>query len=113
MMLSLLMFGIAAVGLIMVPMGFQFLAVLGGKALLLAKMALILTAIQGLKKIATSNVNYGLYTTPPEHHHHHQGHCKDGLCNVGYNTLGDDDNIFFGLDVDTQYDHDNAFCTYI
>ncbi|XP_068910401.1 uncharacterized protein Osi23 [Tenebrio molitor] len=74
MMLSLLMFGIAAVGLIMVPMGFQFLAVLGGKALLLAKMALILTAIQGLKKIATSNVNYGLYTTPPEHHHHHQGH---------------------------------------
>ncbi|RZC38651.1 hypothetical protein BDFB_001572 [Asbolus verrucosus] len=84
MMMSLMMFGIAAVALIMVPMGFQFLAVLGGKALLLAKMALILTAIQGLKKIATSNVNYGLYSTPDHHHH---GHCKDELCSFGYNPL--------------------------
>lgn len=64
-MMPLMMFGTLALGLILVPMGFQFLAVLGGKALLLAKMALILTSIQGLKKIATSNVNYGLYHTPP------------------------------------------------
>lgn len=63
-MMPLMMFGTLALGLILVPMGFQFLAVLGGKALLLAKMALILTSIQGLKKIATSNVNYGLYHTP-------------------------------------------------
>ncbi|KAL1505679.1 hypothetical protein ABEB36_005185 [Hypothenemus hampei] len=60
---QMLMFGLVAAGLIVIPMGFQFLAVLGGKALLLAKLALILTSIQGLKKIATSNVNYGLYST--------------------------------------------------
>lgn len=63
-MMPLMMFGMVALGMILIPMGFQFLAVLGGKALLLAKMALILTSIQGLKKIATSNVNYGLYHTP-------------------------------------------------
>ncbi|XP_044762187.1 uncharacterized protein LOC123319338 [Coccinella septempunctata] len=62
MMVSLLVFAIVAVGLIVIPMGFQFLAVLGGKALLLAKLALILSSIQGLKKIATSSFNYGLYS---------------------------------------------------
>ncbi|XP_066150055.1 uncharacterized protein Osi23 [Euwallacea fornicatus] len=60
---TMLMFGVVAAGLIVIPLGFQFLAVLGGKALLLAKLALILTSIQGLKKIATSNIHYGLYST--------------------------------------------------
>ncbi|CAG9863695.1 unnamed protein product [Phyllotreta striolata] len=60
---QLLMFGLIAAAFIVIPMGFQFLAILGGKALLLAKMALLLTSIQGLKKIATSNFNYGLYST--------------------------------------------------
>ncbi|XP_057668523.1 uncharacterized protein LOC130901300 [Diorhabda carinulata] len=59
---QLLMFGLIAASFIVIPMGFQFLAILGGKALLLAKMALLLTSIQGLKKIATSNFNYGLYS---------------------------------------------------
>lgn len=107
MFMSLLMFGIAAVGLIMVPMGFQFLAVLGGKALLLAKMALILTAIQGLKKIATSNLNYGLYATPPDHHHH--GHCKDEFC-TEFNSLEADDSVFVAVDVDQL--PSTGFCTY-
>ncbi|XP_025990090.1 uncharacterized protein LOC105197861 [Solenopsis invicta] len=57
----MMVMGLMIVGTILVPMGFQFLAVLGGKALILAKMALILSSIQGLKKIATSGVNYGLY----------------------------------------------------
>ncbi|KAM0731915.1 hypothetical protein ACS0PU_001457 [Formica fusca] len=60
-MLPMMMLGLLLMGSILVPMGFQFLAVLGGKALILAKMALILSSIQGLKKIATSGVNYGLY----------------------------------------------------
>ncbi|CAH1988538.1 unnamed protein product [Acanthoscelides obtectus] len=64
----MLMFGLVAAGLIVIPLGFKFLAVLGGKALLLAKMALLLTSIQGLKKIATSNFNYGLYSTFPAQH---------------------------------------------
>nr|XP_023018563.1 uncharacterized protein LOC111507491 [Leptinotarsa decemlineata] len=60
---QMLMFGLVTAAIIVIPMGFQFLAILGGKALLLAKMALLLTSIQGLKKIATSNYNYGLYST--------------------------------------------------
>ncbi|XP_072388005.1 uncharacterized protein Osi23 [Diabrotica undecimpunctata] len=60
---QLLTFALVAASFIVIPMGFQFLAILGGKALLLAKMALLLTSIQGLKKIATSNLNYGLYST--------------------------------------------------
>lgn len=63
-----MMMGLLLMGSILVPMGFQFLAVLGGKALILAKMALILSSIQGLKKIATSGVNYGLYHVPDGWH---------------------------------------------
>ncbi|XP_038220250.1 uncharacterized protein LOC119838388 [Zerene cesonia] len=60
-MMTMMMFGIVSIGMVLIPMGFQFLAVLGGKALLLAKMALILASIQGLKKIASSPLNYGFY----------------------------------------------------
>lgn len=40
-------------GMIMlfVPMGFQFLAVLGGKAFLMAKLALLLASVNGLKRV--------------------------------------------------------------
>lgn len=51
-MMTMMMFGVVSIGMVMIPMGFQFLAVLGGKALLLAKMALILASIQGLKKVS-------------------------------------------------------------
>jgi len=77
----LMMMGLLLMGSILVPMGFQFLAVLGGKALILAKMALILSSIQGLKKVATSGINYGLYHADgwhdrsqvfPEDEEHHQ-----------------------------------------
>lgn len=50
-------FGMTAMGLIIVPMGFQFLAVLAGKALLLSKMALLLASINGLKKVYSKIVN--------------------------------------------------------
>ncbi|KZC08827.1 PREDICTED: uncharacterized protein LOC107186949 [Dufourea novaeangliae] len=66
-MMPLMMMGFVLMGSILIPMGFQFLAVLGGKALILAKMALILSSIQGLKKIATNGVNYGLYHAPVDH----------------------------------------------
>lgn len=54
-MMTMMMFGIVSVGMVFVPMGFQFLAVLGGKAFLLAKMALVLASIQGLKKVSVVN----------------------------------------------------------
>lgn len=63
-MWPMMMFGLIALGKVLIPMGFLFLSVLGGKALLLAKLSLILSAIQGLKKIATSSYNYGLYQVP-------------------------------------------------
>lgn len=50
-MLPMMAFGITALGMVLVPMGFQFLAVLGGKALLLAKMALLLASINGIKRV--------------------------------------------------------------
>ncbi|KAI5644481.1 hypothetical protein NE865_03588 [Phthorimaea operculella] len=91
-MMTMMMFGVVSIGMVIIPMGFQFLAVLGGKALLLAKMALILASIQGLKKvdlpqydyphpgfhergkIATSPLNYGFYHQhypPPPFDHPH------------------------------------------
>ncbi|CAH0725320.1 unnamed protein product, partial [Brenthis ino] len=69
-MMTMMMFGIVSIGMVFIPMGFQFLAVLGGKALLLAKMALILASIQGLKKIATSPLSYGFYHTYPPYEHY-------------------------------------------
>ena len=63
-MMTMVMMGVMLMGTVLIPMGFQFLAMLGGKALLLAKMALMLSSIQGLKRIATSGVNYGLYHSP-------------------------------------------------
>lgn len=75
-MVPLMMMGFLLMGSILIPMGFQFLAVLGGKALLLAKMALILSSIQGLKKIATNGVNYGLYHTPVAEGWHDRSHIE-------------------------------------
>lgn len=50
-MFPIMAFALTALGMIIVPIGFQFLAVLGGKALLLAKMALLLASINGIKKV--------------------------------------------------------------
>ncbi|KAI8424422.1 hypothetical protein MSG28_002921 [Choristoneura fumiferana] len=69
-MMVMMMFGIVSIGMVLIPMGFQFLAVLGGKALLLAKMALILASIQGLKKIGPSPLNYGFYHSYPPYDHY-------------------------------------------
>lgn len=50
-MLPVMIFGMTAIGMVMVPIGFQLLAVLGGKALLLSKMALLLASINGLRRV--------------------------------------------------------------
>lgn len=44
----------AMMGLIvlLVPMGFQFLAALSGKAFLMAKLALLLASVNGLKRVS-------------------------------------------------------------
>lgn len=50
-MLPAMMFGVTALGMVIIPLGFQFLAVLSGKALVLSKLALILASINGLKRV--------------------------------------------------------------
>lgn len=50
-MLPMMIFGVTALGVFTIPMGFQFLSVLGGKALLLSKMALTLAIINGFKRV--------------------------------------------------------------
>ncbi|XP_023299266.2 uncharacterized protein LOC111681626 [Lucilia cuprina] len=67
-MMITMMFGVTALGAVLVPMGFQMLSVVSGKALLLAKMALLLASINGLKRVANSGVHYGLYHVPGEHY---------------------------------------------
>ncbi|KAK4881784.1 hypothetical protein RN001_005103 [Aquatica leii] len=81
-MMPFMVFGIVGLSMILIPMGFKFLTILGGKALLLAKMALMLSSIQGLKKLATSSYNYGLYQTPPVHPWHYDRHGYEDISNT-------------------------------
>ncbi|XP_075161954.1 DUF1676 domain-containing protein Osi23 [Haematobia irritans] len=67
-MMLTMMFGVTAFGAVIVPMGFQLLSIVSGKALLLAKMALLLASINGLKRVANSGLHYGLYHVPGEHY---------------------------------------------
>lgn len=50
-MLPMMIFGVTALGVVTIPMGFQFLSVISGKALLLAKMALMMAMINGFKRV--------------------------------------------------------------
>lgn len=49
--LPMMLLGIVSLGIIVIPMGFQFLAVIAGKAFLMSKMALLLASINGLKRV--------------------------------------------------------------
>lgn len=62
-MLPAVIFGMTALGMVIVPVGFQLLAVLGGKALLLSKMALILATINGLKKVRIKTTTENISST--------------------------------------------------
>lgn len=55
-MIITMMFGVTALGAILVPMGFQMLSIVSGKALLLAKMALLLASINGLKRVDITSI---------------------------------------------------------
>ncbi|CRK90513.1 CLUMA_CG004167, isoform A [Clunio marinus] len=76
---SMVLMGITVFLMVFVPMGFQFLAALGGKAFLMAKLALLLASVNGLKRVANSGVHYGLYHSLPEPglHHHPYGYDRN------------------------------------
>lgn len=48
----MMLMGITIFLMVFVPMGFQFLAVLGGKAFLMSKLALLLASVNGLKRVS-------------------------------------------------------------
>lgn len=50
-MLPMMLLGVVSVATVIIPMGFQFLAVIAGKSFLMAKMALILASVNGLKRV--------------------------------------------------------------
>ncbi|XP_038122902.1 uncharacterized protein LOC119771222 isoform X1 [Culex quinquefasciatus] len=72
-MIPMMIFGVVVFGSFVIPMGFQFLAALSGKAFLMAKLALLLASINGLKRVAQPGVHYGLYHHVDQHPHHLHG----------------------------------------
>ncbi|XP_052873147.1 uncharacterized protein LOC128278454 [Anopheles cruzii] len=71
-MIPMMIFGVTVFGMFIVPIAFQFLTALSGKAFLMAKLALLLASINGLKRVASTGVHYGLYHAvdgyPSPHH---------------------------------------------
>lgn len=64
---------------LLVPLGFQFMAMIGGKALLLSKMALLLASLQGLKNVANHGYAHGVYqqhSQPPYTDHYSAAYRK-------------------------------------
>lgn len=57
MAISMMLMGITIFLMVFVPMGFQFLAVLGGKAFLMSKLALLLASVNGLKRVSISTTS--------------------------------------------------------
>uniref|UniRef100_A0A2Y9D1L6 Protein osiris 23 n=1 Tax=Anopheles dirus TaxID=7168 RepID=A0A2Y9D1L6_9DIPT len=82
-MIPMMIFGVTVFGMFMIPIAFQFLTALSGKAFLMAKLALLLASMNGLKRVASAGVHYGLYHAvdhhpahhppPPFHQHPHHG----------------------------------------
>jgi len=54
---------------VMVPLGFQFMAVISGKALLLSKMALALASAQAMKRVTSAW--FDVYNSPHPSYYHH------------------------------------------
>uniref|UniRef100_A0A182SVF1 Uncharacterized protein n=1 Tax=Anopheles maculatus TaxID=74869 RepID=A0A182SVF1_9DIPT len=64
-MIPMMIFGVTVFGMFIIPIAFQFLTALSGKAFLMAKLALLLASINGLKRAH--------HPPPPFHQHPHAG----------------------------------------
>lgn len=53
-----MLMGITVFLMVFVPMGFQLLAIFGGKAFLMAKLALLLSSVNGLKRVGRNTVGH-------------------------------------------------------
>jgi hypothetical protein len=65
------MMGFMKMMVVMVPLGFQFMAVISGKALLLSKMALALASAQAMRRVTSAW--FDMYHAPHPSYYHH-GH---------------------------------------
>lgn len=70
----LMMFAFMKMLVILVPLGFQFMAVISGKALLLSKMALALASAQAMKKVTSAWFDVYHPPHPPYYHHVHRSY---------------------------------------
>jgi len=61
---------------ILIPMGFMFMSTLGGEALLVSKMALMVSLMSNIKKI----FSYEYYVPPAPAAGHHHGTTGSGRC---------------------------------
>jgi hypothetical protein len=68
------MFAFMKMLVILVPLGFQFMAVISGKALLLSKMALALASAQAMKKVTSAWFDVYHPAHPPYYHHIHRSY---------------------------------------
>ncbi|EAL41670.3 AGAP000957-PA [Anopheles gambiae str. PEST] len=90
-MIPMMIFGVTVFGMFIIPIAFQFLTALSGKAFLMAKLALLLASMNGLKRepgrevmrsnddvddddvdgpftqVASAGVHYGLYHAVDQH----------------------------------------------
>ncbi|KAJ6636584.1 hypothetical protein Bhyg_15175 [Pseudolycoriella hygida] len=71
-MLPMTVLGITAFGVVAVPMGFQFILILCGKAILLSKMALLLSSINGSSGVEHMVAHHGQHSRPI-HNYGHSG----------------------------------------
>lgn len=52
-----MIFGMATLGCVIIPLGFHMLALLGGKAFFISKMALLVATITSMKKVCSISFN--------------------------------------------------------
>lgn len=56
---------------VLIPLGFMFMSTLGGKALLVSKMALMISLMSNIKKIFSYEYYVPPAPVPANGHHHH------------------------------------------
>jgi hypothetical protein len=90
-----MMFAFMKMLVILVPLGFQFMAVISGKALLLSKMALALASAQAMKKVTSAWFDVYHPPHPPYYHHVHRSyHSEPDLLHAATLQVDSSRNLF-------------------
>ena len=82
-----MMMGLAMKAAAMIPLSMMMIALIAGKALLIGKIALVLSLIMGLKKLF-SNQKHVTYEVVQHPHHSSGGHGHDDGGHGGYSGGG-------------------------